>query len=259
MSRLAEQITRLTEEDAILEEVLAAVQELAGLEGAVYAVESTAAGRPRGGAGRRRDGRVIAALASPRRRTGPLRSRSGGAPAARRPDPGDRPERAVIAGMAPRRGDPQRDIVLAALARFGSVALENASLQAANARRSPASRVRTKKLRQVLLVHETLTADVIGGHGIQSVADSLAGLVDGEVARAGIARQRARARARARRDSVEPPGGESGARTIIAECATAISRLRRPRSRTRSSPGWSRGSRLARARSSAPPSSMARC
>jgi len=31
------------------------------------------------------------------------------------------------------------------------------------------------------LVHETLTADVIGGHGIQSIADSLAGLIGGEV------------------------------------------------------------------------------
>jgi sugar diacid utilization regulator len=34
----------------------------------------------------------------------------------------------------------------------------------------------------VLLVHETLTADVVGGRGIQSVADSLAGLLESDVA-----------------------------------------------------------------------------
>ena len=51
LARLAEQITRLTEEDPILDEVLAAVQVLAGLEGAVYAVERDGSWTPHRAAG----------------------------------------------------------------------------------------------------------------------------------------------------------------------------------------------------------------
>ena len=131
------------------------------------------------------------------------------------PMPGDRPGRAVIAGMRAPRDDPQRDIVLAALARFGSVALENASLHSQPPRddRRPRA-VRTKKLRHVLLVHETLTADVIGGYGIQAVADSLAGSSMREVAR-DWDRSATCSRARpSSGSSVEPPDGEPSARTI---------------------------------------------
>jgi transposase len=75
----------------------------------------------------------------------------------------------VIAGIASRHGDPQRDIVLAAVVRFGSVALENATLH--SRQRGTIARLQraNENLRQVLVVHETLTADVIGGHGMQSL------------------------------------------------------------------------------------------
>ena len=65
LARLAEQITRLTEEGPILEEVLAAIQVLAGLDGAVYAVATRrSTGAPAGppGSTRRETAELIAAL-----------------------------------------------------------------------------------------------------------------------------------------------------------------------------------------------------
>jgi sugar diacid utilization regulator/GAF domain-containing protein len=185
LARLAERIARLTEEEPILEEVLAAVQVLAGLPGAVYATRddgSRWAVRRAAGLGEEETTEVAAALEglNPAEQVArfdlegdsrqllviPLAAVDGG-------------ER-VIAGVGSRRGDPQRDIVLAAVARFGAVALENATLHSRH--RGTIARLESSNetLRQVLFVHETLTADVIGGHSIQSVADSLAGLVDGE-------------------------------------------------------------------------------
>ncbi len=132
LARLAEQITGLTEDGPILDEVLAAIQVLAGLDGAVYAV--------------RRDGRWTANrtagfdVAGAAELVGALGEVQPGAGAARYdldgtsrqllviPMPAGGAERGVIAGVADRRDDPQRDIVLAALVRFGSVALENARL-----------------------------------------------------------------------------------------------------------------------------------
>jgi ligand-binding sensor protein/GAF domain-containing protein/sugar diacid utilization regulator len=220
LARLAEQITRLTEEDPILEEVLAAVQELAGLKGAVYAVQRDGLWTARHAAGldEPQTAEVTAAL-------GDLEL--GGQAARHDLDGGARQlltvpipspiggESAVIAGVAPRRGDLQRDIVLAALVRFGSVALENATLH--SRQRGTISRLESAndKLRQVLLVHETLTADVIGGHGIQSVADSLAGLVGGEVLVLGSLNN---VLVRSPADSDvrwTPPQGEPEPRTII--------------------------------------------
>jgi ligand-binding sensor protein/sugar diacid utilization regulator/GAF domain-containing protein len=183
LARLAEQIASLTEEEPILEQVLAAVQLLAGLQGAVYAVQHDGrwAARRTAGLSLEETAEVTAALDG----LGPgdqiAHFELDGAarqlvviPVAQINGP-----RAAIAGIARQRGDPHRDTVLAAVVRFGSVALENASLH--SRQRGTIARLRTvnEKLRRVLLVHETLTADVVGGHGIASVADSLAGLVGG--------------------------------------------------------------------------------
>jgi ligand-binding sensor protein/sugar diacid utilization regulator/transcriptional regulator with GAF, ATPase, and Fis domain len=185
LGRLAEQITRLTEEGPILEEVLAAIQVLADLDGAVYAVESDGHWDARRTAGLEpvRTAELIAALNAVD--VGDRTARYDLDPAPRQllviPMPGTGPDRSVIVGAATPRDDAQRDIVLAALARFGSVALENASLHSRHRGTIAGLENANEKLRQVLLVHETLTADVIGGNGIQAVADSLAALVDAEV------------------------------------------------------------------------------
>ena len=185
LARLAEQITSLTEEDPILDEVLAAIQELAGLKGAVYAIQCDGrwAARRAAGLDAAEIAAVIAALGElqPEDLTArhDLDGRAGQLLTVRIPDMES--GHAVIAGVAPRRGDPQRDLVLAALVRFSAVALENASLH--SRQRGTIDRLEdaNEKLRQVLSVHETLTADVIGGHGIQSVAESLSGLIGAEV------------------------------------------------------------------------------
>ena len=218
LARLAEQITSLAEEDPILDEVLAAIQELAGLKGAVYAVQSEGRWTARRAAGL--DATEIADVTTALGNLEPY-----GQPARHDLDggarqlftvtiPGMEPGAAVIAGVAPRRGDPQRDIVLAALVRFSSVALENASLH--SSQRGTIARLESanEKLRQVLLVHETLTADVIGGHGIQSVADSLAGLIGSDVLILGSLKN-VLARSPERGDlSWTPPNDEFELRTI---------------------------------------------
>ncbi len=185
LARLAEQIAGLTEEEPILEQVLAAVELLAGLTGAVYAVRDDAgewAVQRAAGLGRQESAEVAAVL----------RGLEPGEHIVRVDLEGDSREllviplpaidsgQGVIAGVASRRDDPQRDIVLAAVVRFGSVALENAMLHSRQRGKIARLQSANEDLRQVLVVHETLTADVIGAHGIQSVADSLAGLVGGE-------------------------------------------------------------------------------
>jgi ligand-binding sensor protein/sugar diacid utilization regulator/transcriptional regulator with GAF, ATPase, and Fis domain len=186
LARLAEQITRLREEGPILEEVLAAIQVLADLGGAVYAVEDDGkwSARRTAGLDPAQSAELIAALDEVDLRDRTARYDLDHDPRQLLviPMPGTEPHRAVIAGTASRLDDPQRDIVVAALARFGSVALENASLHSRHRETIAGLENANEKLRQVLLVHETLTADVIGGYGIQAVADSLAALVDAEVA-----------------------------------------------------------------------------
>ena len=110
----------------------------------------------------------------------------------------------VIAGVASRRDDPQRDIVLAAVVRFGSVALENAMLHSRQRGKIARLQSANEDLRQVLVVHETLTADVIGAHGIQVGRRLAGGARRRRVRGRWIARRGARARAGRRRLVVGP-------------------------------------------------------
>lgn len=186
MARLAEQITRLNEEDKILDEVLAAVQHLAALSGAVYASNE----------GERWTVRRILGVDDAQAReisTALSHMRIDGQPVRHDLEPGPHQllavpmpafggQRAVIAGFVERRGDAQRDIVLSTLARFGSVALENANLH--SRQRSAIARLEcvNENLEQILSVHAILTAEVVGGRGIQTLAESLARLIEAEVA-----------------------------------------------------------------------------
>ena len=185
MARFAEQIMRLTEKDAIVDEALAAVQQLAGLSGAVYATRMNGQWAPVRAVAL--DDEEVAAVSTA------LDGLSiDGEPARHDLKRGTRqlltvPLRAnghdagVIAGAVTRRGDTRRDKTLAELARFTSEALANADLH--NRQRSAIARLEDAHdgLQQILSVQEILTADVVGGRGIQSVADSLANLIRGEV------------------------------------------------------------------------------
>jgi ligand-binding sensor protein/sugar diacid utilization regulator/putative methionine-R-sulfoxide reductase with GAF domain len=221
LARLAEQITGLTEDGPILEEVLAAIQVLAGLDGAVYAVrrEGRWTANRTAGLDPAATAELIAALGEVEPAKAAGRYEIGGT--SRQllviPMPAAGARRGVIAGLADRRDDPQRDIVLAALVRFGSVALENARLHSRRRETIVGLEDANEKLRQVLLVHEALTADVVGGRGIQSVADSLAGLVGSKVAVVGpLGNFLARSPGEGELQWI-PPGDASGVRTLVED------------------------------------------
>ncbi|MDQ6820234.1 MAG: PocR ligand-binding domain-containing protein [Actinomycetota bacterium] len=218
LARLAEQITSLTEEGPILDEVLAAIQELAGLKGAVYAVQRDGRWTARRATGLNAEEiaeltELLAGL-EPHDQTMRHDLAGGDRQILSVPIPGMEAGAALIAGVSPRRGDPQRDIVLAAIVRFSSVALENANLH--SRRRGTISRLENanEKLSQVLLVHETLTSAVVSGDGIQAVADSLAGLTGGAVLILG-SMESVLARSSDHGDLAwRPPKDELGPRTI---------------------------------------------
>ena len=221
LTRLAEQITSLTEEAPILDEVLAAVQELTGLKGALYAVHGDGHWISRRATGL--DAAEITEITElltelePHDQTTRHDFGGEGRQILTVPIPGLDPGAALIAGVAPRRGDPQRDIVLAALVRFSSVALENATLHSRRRETITELESANEKLRQVLLVHETLTAAVIVGHGVQAVADSLAELTGGAVVILGsLENVLARSSAGGVLDW-SPPKDELGTRTISSD------------------------------------------
>ena len=100
--------------------------------------------------------------------------------------PGERA--AFLAGIGPRVEDDQRDRVMATLARYGSVALENAHLH--DRQREAISRLQRQheetadqytKLERILSVHETLALAVLEGRGLASVLRSLGTFMDAEM------------------------------------------------------------------------------
>ena len=93
-----------------------------------------------------------------------------------------------LAGVGPGEADDQRDRVMATLARYGSVALENAHLHdrqldaiARLERQQLETAGQNSKLERVLSVHETLGVAVLEGRGLESVVRSLGRLMDAEV------------------------------------------------------------------------------
>ena len=93
-----------------------------------------------------------------------------------------------LAGLGPRGADDQRDRVMGTLARYGSVALDNAHLH--ERQREAISRLERQtvetatqytELERVLAAHETLAHAAIDGRGLESVVRSLGRLIDADV------------------------------------------------------------------------------
>jgi ligand-binding sensor protein/sugar diacid utilization regulator/putative methionine-R-sulfoxide reductase with GAF domain len=192
LTSLAQRISGLTRERPIADELLAALCRVARLDGAVYGASSEAGVeilRSTGlgadeldelvqtleGAGSPPDGRRI-----------PLGRDD--AEVVTIPMPGTGERDVFLAGVGPGVEDDQRDRVLATLARYGSVALENAHLH--DQQRKVISRLERQhdeaadqytKLQRILSVHETLALAVLEGGGLVPVVRSLSDFMDAEM------------------------------------------------------------------------------
>ncbi|MBS1871487.1 MAG: PocR ligand-binding domain-containing protein [Actinobacteria bacterium] len=191
LTQLARRIAGLTHEAPILDELLSAFRRLAALDGAVYGVLDGERIRIRRVAqlDDARAAEVTGAIERWRASAEGLGSALGRDPELvvapmLTPDGRD----AFLAGLGPQGDDEQRDRVVAALAHFGSVALENAHLH--DRQRRAISRLerlnveRTQeydRLQEILAIHETLRLAVVEGGGLGSIVASLQQFVDGEM------------------------------------------------------------------------------
>ena len=192
LTGLARRVSGLTSESAIASELLTALRRVGRLEGAAYGVVDDDGTQVRHVSGL--DDETLPALteavdglnewaASSRVPLG-----DGDAelvvipmPAA---DGGDR----FLAGVGPPAEDAQRDRVMATLARYGSMVLENAHLHErqreaiARLERQQLETARQyEQLERVLSVHDTLALAVLDGRGLGSMVRRLAGFLDAEM------------------------------------------------------------------------------
>ncbi|HMJ94825.1 MAG TPA: PocR ligand-binding domain-containing protein, partial [Thermoleophilaceae bacterium] len=192
LASLARQIGGLTREAEIADELLAAMRRVGKLEGAVYG----AAG-PTGLLVTRASGSdddtlneltaFLSGLEAPPERTR-LDFGDGGSELVFIPMPAAGGRDLFLAGVGPGGADDQRDRVMATLARYGSVALENAHLH--DRQRDAIARLerqqletagQNSKLERVLSVHETLALAVLEGRGLDAVVRSLGRFMDAEM------------------------------------------------------------------------------
>jgi ligand-binding sensor protein/sugar diacid utilization regulator len=191
LAGLARQIGGLTHEDQIADELLSALRRVGKLKGAVYG----AAG-PGGLLVKRASGVTGAALAELTAFLGELEEPpestridfgDGGSELVFIPMPPAGGRELFLAGVGPGDADDQRDRVMATLARYGSVALENAHLH--DRQREAITRLehqqvetagQNSKLERILSVHATLTRAVLEGRGLESVVRSLGRFMDAE-------------------------------------------------------------------------------
>ena len=192
LTGLAQRISGLTSETEIADELLGALRRLGKLDGAVYGVVSDPGVRIQ-----RASGLVDEALAELTGFLEQLGEWSGssrvdfgadGSEAVVIPMPGAGGRDMFLAGIGPRGADDQRDRVMATLARYGSVALENAHLHerqreaiARLERQQAETADQYDQLERVLSVHETLANAVLEGRGLGSVVRLLARFLDAEV------------------------------------------------------------------------------
>lgn len=191
LTRLGERISGLNHEQPIIDELLAALRELGHLRGAAYVVrdEETwkvhqVSGLDTAGSDRVRDAveniddlpRGTRLAESERELLAfPMTGRDG--------------RKALLVGVGDRAVPQEHHLVLWTLARYGSVALENARLHdrqqqtiagLERANRQVADQY--GQLQQILSVHESLTAAMLEGQGLDSVARVLAELLNAVIA-----------------------------------------------------------------------------
>lgn len=192
LTQLAQRLTGLRDESPIIEEILSAFQRIGGLDGALYAVRSEKGFRVRRASnlGKQRSEQLLTAYGRSLSEDdgGRLTLPELGKAAIFLSATHGAAHDALFAGIGPQERNPHRDRALQMIARYGSVALENAELhhrqRLAIARlqhQNEQTEQQTVKLERVLSVHETLASAVLEGQGLTSVASSLAGFIGGEL------------------------------------------------------------------------------
>ncbi len=192
LTSLAQRLSGLTRERPIVDELLIALCRVGKLDGAVYGTCGPSGLRIERAAGLGPDAREDLArmLVDVDLRSEGTRIELGGdggqAIVIPMAGPGD--GEVFLAGIGPQVEDAQRDRVMATLARYGAVALENAHLH--DSQREAISRLERQhhetadqytKLEGILSVHETLALAVLEGRGLASVVRSLGTFMDAEM------------------------------------------------------------------------------
>ncbi len=191
LTRLAQRTSGLAQRRVIIDELLAALRRV-GLDNAVYASATPGGVRIHRASGL--DGEGVAALTRRLATLGSLGERrrvrpdGGGPPITVIPIavPGDAD--AFLAGTASAEQDEQRDGVMATLARYAAVALENADLhdrQREAIARLERQHVQTAdqygRLERILSIHDTLALAVLEGRGLDSVVRSVGEVLGAEL------------------------------------------------------------------------------
>jgi ligand-binding sensor protein/sugar diacid utilization regulator len=192
LTRLAQRISGLTRERPIVDELLAALRRVGKLDGAVYGAAFADGLRILRASGLAGD-----ALADLTRRLDGVDLRpegtridlgDGASEVTVIPMPRTGGQEAFLAGVGPRVKDDQRARVMATLARYGAVALENAHLHdrqreaiARLERQQAETAAQYTRLERILSVHETLALAVLEGRGLPSVVRSLGTFLDAEM------------------------------------------------------------------------------
>jgi sugar diacid utilization regulator/GAF domain-containing protein len=193
LTRLAARLGGLTNRSAIVEELLLALRRAGRLRGAVYGTASSSGVRITQTSGLPREivGQVATLMS--RVELAPEGVRVGfgaeGLSVLAIPMPGAGDPGQFVAGVGARAADEQGARVMATLARYGSVALENAELH--GRQRDAIARLERQQLEtagqyttleRILTVHDTLALAVLEGRGLASVLRSLGGFMDAEMA-----------------------------------------------------------------------------
>ena len=192
LTRLAARLGGVTDESSIVDELLLALRRAGKLKGAAYGAASPAGPR------------ITRTSGLPREMIGRLGSLledvelapegvhvdfgAGDLEVVVIPMPRAGGPRQFVAGVGPRVTDEQRSRVIATLARYGAVALENAELH--ERRREALERLQRQhletadqytKLERILSVYDTLALAVLAGRGLASVVRSLGNFMDAEM------------------------------------------------------------------------------
>lgn len=192
LTSLAQRISGLGSENEIADELLSALRQVGRLQGAVYGAVvdrelSVELAWSLDDQAQARLGTFLAGLEPPAESTR-LDFGDDGLEVVYIPMPGAAGRDMFLAGVGPRGSDDQRDRVMGTLARYGSVALDNAHLH--ERQREAISRLERQtvetatqytELERVLAAHETLAHAAIDGRGLESVVRSLGRLIDAEV------------------------------------------------------------------------------